>query len=147
MAESEGVQGGEVQAGEAQSRGVLICDDDAPIRRLLRRWLEAWGYDVTDTGSAKETLGAMTDKPADILLCDISMPEHDGLWLVEQVHAQWPGTAIVMSTAYDDPQIVRKSRELGAVAFVKKPFDLNLLRHALDQAAGRSRFRPSAVRT
>ncbi len=147
MTESEGVQTGEVQSGEAQSGGVLICDDDAPIRRLLRRWLEAWGYDVKDTSSADEALGAMADKPADILLCDISMPEHDGLWLAEQVHAQWPGTAIVMSTAYDDPQIVRKSRELGAVAFVKKPFDLNLLRHALEEAAGRSRFRPSAVRT
>ncbi len=142
MAESGGVHAGEVQSGR-----VLIVDDDAPIRRLLRRWLETWGYDVIDTGSANEALDAMADKPADILLCDISMPEHDGLWLAEQVHARWPGTAIVMSTAYDDPRIVRKSRELGAVAFVTKPFDLNLLRHALDQAAGHSRFRPSTVHT
>ena len=147
MTESEGVQTGEVQSGEAQSGGVLICDDDGPIRRLLRHWLEAWGYVVKDTGSAKEALDAMADKPAAILLCDISMPEHDGLWLAEQVHAQWPDTAIIMSSAYDDPQIVRKSRAVGAVAFVKKPFDLNLLRHALDQATGQSQFRPSAVRT
>ena len=147
MAESGGDQAGEAQAGEAQAGGVLIVDDDAPIRRLLRRWLEAWGYDVKDTSSAAEALDVMADKPADILLCDISMPERDGLSLAEEVHAQWPGTAIIMSTAYDDPRIVRKSRELGAVAFVKKPFDLNLLREALDQAAGRSSFRPSAVRT
>ena len=46
MAESGGVQAGEVQSGS-----VLIVDDDAPIRRLLRRWLETWGYDVIDTGS------------------------------------------------------------------------------------------------
>lgn len=125
---------------------VLIVDDERPIRRLLTRWLTGWGYGVGDVGSAVEALNVMASEPADILLCDIAMPEYDGLWLAEQVHARWPQTAIIMSTARDDPQTVRTSRKLGAVAYVTKPFDPDLLRQALDHASGRLRFRPSSER-
>ena len=123
---------------------VLIVDDEQPIRRLLARWLKGWGYGVREAGGAVEALDVMAAEPADILLCDVTMPEHDGLWLAEQVHAQWPHTAVIMSTGRDDPQTVRASRRLGAVAYVRKPFDLDLLHQALDHAAGRLHFRPSA---
>ncbi len=73
----------------AQTGRVLIVDDERPIRKILTRWLTGWGYDVRDVGSAVEALDVMAAEPADILLCDVSMPEHDGLWLAEQVHAQW----------------------------------------------------------
>jgi len=86
----------------------------------------------------------MAADPADIVLCDINMPEHDGLWLAEQVHAQWPTTAVIMSTARDDSETVRTSRKIGAVAYVIKPFDPVMLRVALDGASDRLRFRPPA---
>jgi CheY-like chemotaxis protein len=127
-----------------QGKKVLIVDDEPPIRVILTRWLTGWGYGVRDVGGAVEALDVMATEPADIVLCDINMPEHDGLWLAEQVHAQWPQTAIVMSTGRDDPPTVRTSRRLGAVAYVLKPFDPVLLREALDLAAGRSHVRPSA---
>ena len=120
-----------------QAGRVLIVDDELPIRMLLTRWITGWGYGVRDAGGAVEALDVMAAEPADILLCDVAMPGHDGLWLAEQVHAQWPRTAIVMSTARDDPETVRTSRKLGAVAYVTKPFDLYMLRQALDEASGR----------
>ena len=126
-----------------QGKKVLIVDDEVPIRVILTRWLTGWGYGVRDVGSAVEALDVMAAEPADIVLCDISMPEHDGLWLAEQVHAQWPRTAIIMSTARDDPNTVRTSRKAGAVAYVIKPFDPVMLREALDGAFD-PRFRPSA---
>jgi len=125
---------------------VLIVDDELPIRRIVTRWLRAWGYDVTSAESAIEALGVMAAKPADIMLCDVTMPEHDGFWLAERVRAQWPQTAIVMATALDDVQTVRKSRRLGAVDYVTKPFNNTLLRQALDRAFGTAQFRPSARR-
>ena len=123
-----------------QAGRVLIVDDELPIRMLLTRWITGWGYGVRDAGDAVEALDVMEAEPADILLCDVTMPEHDGLWLAEQVHARWPGTAIVMSTARDDPETVRASRKLGAVAYVTKPFILYMLRQALDEASGRSQL-------
>ncbi len=126
---------------------VLIVDDEPPIRTLLTRWLTGWGYGVRDVGGAVEALDVMASEPADILLCDVAMPDHDGLWLAEQVHARWPRTAIIMSTAHNDPQTVRTSRKLGALAYVTKPFDFYLLRQALDLASGRAHFRPSSKGT
>ena len=126
---------------------VLVVDDELPVRRLLARWLTDWGYDVKHVGGAVEALEVMATEPADILLCDVAMPEHDGLWLAERLHAQWPQAAVIMSTAHSDPQIVRTSRKLGAVAYVTKPFDSSLLRQALDHASGRLHFRPSAKQT
>ena len=120
-----------------QGGKVLIVDDEAPIRALLRRWLAGWGYGVRDVGDAVEALTVMAADPADIVLCDINMPEHDGLWLAEQVHAQWPATAVIMSTARDDSETVRTSRKIGAVAYVIKPFDPVMLREALDDASRR----------
>lgn len=127
-----------------QETKVLIVDDEAPIRAILTRWLNGWGYGTRDVGSALEALDVMVADPAAILLCDVNMPKHDGLWLAEQVQVCWPRTAIIMSTALTDPQTVWTSRNLGAVAYVTKPYDPNLLRQALDRASGQLRFRPSA---
>lgn len=111
---------------------VLIVDDEPPVRALLSRWLTGWGCTVADAASASQALALMAADPADVLLCDIGMPERDGLWLAERVHARWPATAIVMSTGRDDPETVRASRKVGAVAYVLKPFNPVLLRSAIE---------------
>ena len=114
---------------------VLIVDDEPPIRALLTRWLTAWGYRLRAVGSASQALAAMAAEPADIVLCDVGMPDFDGVWLARQVHERWPGTAIIMSTGRDDPETVRASRRAGAAAYVLKPFNPILLRAALDGSA------------
>ena len=67
--------------------------------------------------------------------------------LVERMDATWPRTAIIMSAGLDDAQTVLTSRKLGAVGYVTKSFDPDLLRQALDHAVGRLRFRPSDERS
>jgi CheY-like chemotaxis protein len=111
---------------------VLIVDDEQPVRALLVRWLTKWGCHVADAASASQALALMATQPVDVLLCDIGMPDRDGLWLAEQVRTRWPQTAIVMSTGRDDPETVRASKKVGAVAYVLKPFDPVLLRSAID---------------
>ena len=113
---------------------VLVVDDDPSAREFLRHWLEGWGYTVAVAGSATEALGAMLIEPAPIMLCDIRMPGHDGLWLVEQVRASWPSTAIVMATGVDDLQTVIKAQRSGVIDYVTKPFQWELLRQALSRA-------------
>jgi CheY-like chemotaxis protein len=116
---------------------VLVVDDELPIRMFLTRVLKEWGYGVRHVGSAVEALAVMAAEPADILFCDVTMPEFDGLWLAEQVHVKWPRTAIIMATAHDDPHTVQSSRAVGAAAYITKPFSQHQLREALDRAAGR----------
>lgn len=112
----------------------LVVDDEAPVRELLRRWLERWGYRVKEAASATTALEVMLTEPALIILCDIRMPGHDGFWLIERVRERWPQTAIIMATGLDDIPTVLRSRQLGAVDYVSKPFGRELLRQALDRA-------------
>lgn len=118
----------------AESVVVLVVDDEPPVRQLLRRWLQAWGYAVTEAGNAAEALEVMLAGPASIMLCDIRMPGNDGLWLAERVREKWPHTAIIMATGVDDMPTVVKSRQAGAVDYVLKPFGRELLRQAFDRA-------------
>lgn len=131
---------------QSQPQRVLVVDDEAAICELLTRWLQGWGYGVKQAPTAAIALEVMAAEPADILLCDVRMPGEDGLWLAEQVRARWPQTAIIMATALDDVEIVLKSRRLGAVDYVVKPFAQSVLKQALDRASGRAQFRPSSRR-
>jgi DNA-binding NarL/FixJ family response regulator len=66
------------------------------------------------------------------------------MWLTEYVRSHWPHTAVIMATGLDNPEIVLQSRRLGAVGYVVKPFTPGMMRQAVDLAAGRIQFRPSA---
>ena len=125
---------------------VLVVDDDPAIRQLLTRWLVKWGYGTESAATADIAIDIMSAAPADILLCDVRMPGHDGLWLAESVHTRWPDTVIIMATGLDDVQTVQQSRRLGAVDYVLKPFASAVLRQAVDRASGRVKFRPSVRR-
>lgn len=120
---------------EGPQKRVLVVDDELPVRVLLTRMLKSWGFRVWHVGTADEAVGVMRMEPADIVMVDVRMPEHDGLWLVDQIHTQWPQTPIIMTTGATEPDIVQKSRRLGAMAYVTKPFVPFQLREAVEAAA------------
>ncbi|RPI49831.1 MAG: response regulator [Acidobacteria bacterium] len=114
---------------------VLVVDDERSIRVVLRRRLQGWGYAVREASSATDALDVMRAEPASIVISDIRMPQHDGLWLLARIREQWPRTSVIMVTGADDMASIEKSRKLGAVGYVLKPFDRELLRQALLHAA------------
>lgn len=114
---------------------VLVVDDEEPIRKFLRRRLESWGYDVREAGTASEALEVMLFEPATIAIIDIRLPGRDGLWLAEQLRQRWSKTVIIIATGADDVGSIEKSRAVGAVDYVLKPFEQELLRQALVRAA------------
>src|SRR5260221_8739419 len=113
---------------EPQWPYVLIVDDQQVVRDFLKRCLEGWGYSVKQAGSAIIALEVMTASPASVVLCDVRMPIHDGLWLVERLRARWPDVPIVMITAAQDDETVAASRQLGAFEFLTKPIAARQLR-------------------
>lgn len=114
------------QLGSAGSY-ILVVEDEASVRAFLARCLEVAGYAVNQADGSAEALELMMSEPAAAVLCDIRMPDRDGLWLAERIHTHWPQTPIVMVTALDDVETMRKSRELGAVDYIAKPIDANHL--------------------
>ena len=110
---------------------VLVVDDEPVVRGFLAHCLEEWGYAVQQAGSADDALDLMVANPASVVLVDVKMPGHDGLWLAERLRATWPGTPVVMASGIDDLQTIRQSRELGAVDYVTKPITPSQLREVL----------------
>jgi CheY-like chemotaxis protein len=100
---------------------VMVVDDEELVRTFLARCLESGGYVVQQAATAEQALAAMTAEPASVVMCDVRMPEQDGLWLAERLRAQWPSTRVVMVTGIDDLETIRQCRELGAVDYVTKP--------------------------
>ena len=116
---------------------VLVVDDEESIRKLLTRWLAGWGYQSKEAGNANDAIEQMTAEPAAIILCDIMMPLHDGIWLAEQVRTRWPQTAVIMASSAQDMETVTRMRKQGAVDYVTKPFGREMLRQALQRASDR----------
>lgn len=116
---------------------VLVVDDEEVIRRLLARWLADWGYEAKQAANADDAIEIMAAEPAEIILCDVMMPVHDGIWLAEQVRTRWPQTAVIMASSAQDMETVMRMRKQGAVDYVTKPFGREMLRQALQRASGK----------
>ena len=113
---------------------VLVVDDDAATRGFLRGWLETMGYDVKEAPTAEIAVATMIAAPASIVLLDIDMPGHNGLWVAERVRESWPATAIVFASGVDKMETIERARWLGAVDYVQKPFQWELVAQAMRRA-------------
>jgi CheY-like chemotaxis protein len=119
---------------QANAPYVLVVDDDPNVRLVIDRCLTSEGYRVRHAADAIAALDAMAERAASLVLCDIRMPGHDGLWLTERLQSEWPSTPIVMVTAMDDLRTVQQSRELGAIDYLTKPINRAQLREVIQRA-------------
>jgi CheY-like chemotaxis protein len=111
---------------------VLVVDDEANIRELLRRILEPEGYTVEDAKDAASALMAMSTHTPHVVFLDVHMPGENGLWLADQIQQQFPTSATVLATA--DPDIPNADRlRRGIIGCLLKPFNReDVLRAAED---------------
>lgn len=100
---------------------VLIVEDDAHIRRLLRVAVERVGYRAVEAATAREGLSLLDiDKP-DLVLLDLGLPDRDGLEMIQIVKAR--GAAAIVVSARDDTAEKVAALDLGADDYLTKPFD------------------------
>ncbi len=105
---------------------VLVVDDEAGVRRVIRRALEGAGCRVIETedGAGAAAL-ARTERP-DVVFLDIRMPLVDGIAVIEDIRAEAPDAVVVVVSG--DPNREALALDRGAHAFLQKPFDLDELR-------------------
>ncbi|HEY8042281.1 MAG TPA: response regulator [Polyangiaceae bacterium] len=107
---------------------VMVVDDDASVRTMVARALQAKGYEVQEAAdgmAASELLGRMSRAP-DLLICDVMMPTVDGFSLARLVKSQ-PAlrtVPIIFLTARSSPRDVVQGIALGARHYVQKPFSV-----------------------
>lgn len=107
---------------------ILVVDDEAPMRELLRIILEAEGYSVTEAGSLSEAYAQLDRGRFDLVVCDIYLPDGNGLELIRSARKKNQETPFVVITAHTTPaQAITALRE-GAVDYLSKPFDVEVLK-------------------
>ena len=111
---------------------VLVVDDEPAVRVLTARWLDAEGYHARTALGAQHALSVFEEGPQDVVVCDVRMPGHDGLWLAERVRHLHPDTALVMMTGCQDLNTAISSLRLGALDYLVKPFSRDQLRESVE---------------
>ncbi|HKL26055.1 MAG TPA: sigma-54 dependent transcriptional regulator [Desulfuromonadales bacterium] len=104
------------------SRRILIIDDEESMRHMLRLVLEREGYGVSEANSGQQGLQRLEGETFDLILCDIRMPEMDGMaFLKEKMARKLPGVVVMMS-AYGSIDTAVDCMKLGAYDYISKPF-------------------------
>jgi DNA-binding NtrC family response regulator len=126
--------------GESSSAGsVLIIDDEAAIRESLETLLEMEGYEVQSAATADEGMTRIGNRPYDLVLLDLALPDRNGIDLLAELHVHDPQLAVIMITAYGTVENAVKAMQAGATNFVQKPWDNEKLLADIRTAVARHR--------
>ena len=101
---------------------ILVVDDDAIVIKSCKRILEAESLEVSTVSSADEALEALKKYDFDLLLIDVKMPRHDGMFLMREIKKVIPDMPIIVMSGYPTPETVSDVIKLGAAQFIPKPF-------------------------
>lgn len=100
---------------------ILIVEDEQVLRESLAELLSDEGYEVLQTDNGKAAYEIVVDRPVDVVLSDVRMPEMDGMSLLEHLRQVAPETPAIMITAYGTVDTAVQAMRLGAVDYLLKP--------------------------
>jgi two-component system, NtrC family, response regulator HydG len=108
--------------------GVLVVDDEPKLGRLVAEALELDGHAVVRVGGGRAALVELAQRPFDVVLTDLKMPEVDGLAVLQAAQALSPPPAVVVMTAFGTTESAVAAMKAGAADYLTKPFALDELR-------------------
>ncbi|HYX92552.1 MAG TPA: response regulator [Myxococcaceae bacterium] len=119
-----------------QARRILVVDDDAHTRNLLRDFCEQNGYWVSLASDGAEALEKLRAEPTDLVLLDLMMPHRDGFSVLQEIRTaeSTREMPVIILTAMGDMDGKIRGMELGADDFVTKPFKLLELQTRVNSA-------------
>lgn len=119
----------------AKKKKILAIDDDAAICDIYEEGLPLMGFEVHCAASADRAKAYLKKETPDAILMDIMMPEQDGISLTQEIHAD-PRTAhipILIVSGLSDAATLNDAILFGAVDYVVKPIDLEIIKAKLEQ--------------
>ncbi|HTY68954.1 MAG TPA: response regulator [Alphaproteobacteria bacterium] len=119
---------------------ILVIDDNAQERALIRKMLEGDGHEVREAASGDEGLDLAQALRPELIICDLMMPQKDGFETVRDLHARVPGARIVAVSGvlFGTADHATMVERLGLVAVIEKPFRQMQLLDVVCGALGRS---------
>ncbi len=115
----------------SRKESILLVDDDPEIVWALGKYFTRAGFPVMTCGDGEEAIALLKDKDFDIVITDIQMPRLNGLELVEWLRTNRASTKVAVITAFGGPSMKNLSVKKGAILYLEKPVDPDLLAQAL----------------
>ena len=112
---------------------VLVIDDEPAVRQIIAAHVKQAGYNVDQAGGAAEAASKLVRGDVDIALCDIQMPDGNGLDLVKSIRESGIDTTFIMVTAFATMETAIEALRAGATDFITKPLRTEELLHRLSQ--------------
>ena len=110
---------------------VLVADDTKNIRTLLCKCLELEGYTPAEAADGQQALALLQEQSFDLAFLDIKMPGMSGTEVLKAIRAAGVGTPVIIITAYATVKNAVECTQLGAVAYLHKPFTADKIRNVL----------------
>lgn len=122
---------------DSAAKRVLVAEDETLIRLDIVETLTAAGYDViAEAADGQEAIDLALELEPDVCVLDVKMPKVEGITAAEEILKEIPA-AVVMLTAYSQKELVQRAAEVGATAYVTKPFGPSDLIPAVEIALSR----------
>lgn len=102
---------------------ILIVDDEENMRHMLSELLKGEGYSIDSASNGQEALAKLEVREFDLVLCDVRMPEVDGISFLKEVISKKLEPAIIMMSAYSTVDLAVEAMRFGAVDYISKPFN------------------------
>jgi signal transduction histidine kinase len=128
---------------EADSRRILIVDDEIGLREMFAEYLRE-SYECKTAASAEEALNDLAERPYALVISDMMMPGRNGVELLRAIISRYQETAVIMVSGVDRPQRVLDALRIGAADYLIKPCELDVLTLSVERALERRSLQRTA---
>lgn len=119
------------------AKNILICDDAAFMRMMIKDILTKNGYNVAgEAENGQVAVDKYAEVKPDLVMMDITMPEKDGIQALKEIKAKDPAAKIIMCSAMGQQAYVIEAIQSGAKDFIVKPFQADRVLEAVRKAVG-----------
>ena len=119
------------------AKSILICDDAAFMRMMIKDILTKNGYDIAgEAENGAVAVDKYAETKPDLVMMDITMPEKDGIQALKEIRAKDSSANIIMCSAMGQQAMVIESIQAGAKDFIVKPFQADRVLEAVRKVVG-----------
>jgi len=115
-------------------RTILVVDDHAPNRELIREALDDSAYAISEAQTASEALEHLQRQETDLVISDVRMPGISGVELLRRLHSDYPDVVVILVSAFATVAAAVEAMKLGAYHYLTQPLDIDELRLVIHRA-------------
>jgi len=115
---------------------ILVVDDEENTRLGLSSLLALEGYEVVCAGDGAEALEYLRHSPVNLVVSDVQMPGMNGMTFLRELSQRYPGTAVILITAFGEVESYLEAMQLGAFEYLNKPIKVEELKAIMRKISG-----------